>query len=107
MSASVIPLIGRLTAVEPGSGEPEAIPVTLPAAPVEHIRAEEAGNAEPLGTACSIAEDSLIFPALVCPPLLSRGMRIFAPSQTPDQNPVMAKLCAVATQRRLQCRSYN
>ncbi len=71
MSASVIPVIGRLTGVNPGSGAPAAIPVTLPAAPVEHIRAEEAVIAQPLGTACSVAEDSLIFPALVCNPLSS------------------------------------
>ena len=81
MSASVIPVIGRLTTSESAPVAPAAIPVTFPAAPVEHIRAEEANNAQPLGTACGIAEDSLIFPALVCPPLLSVEMRIFAPSQ--------------------------
>lgn len=66
MSASVIPVIGRLRAVEPPSGEPAAIPISLPAAPKEHIWAEEAADAEALSRSCNDAEDSLIFPALVC-----------------------------------------
>ena len=79
MSASVIPVIGRLRAVEPRPGEPAAIPGSLPAAPKEHIRAEEAANVEAHSRACNDAENSLIFPALVCTLLLSLGMRTFGP----------------------------
>ena len=81
MSASVIPVIGRRSTVEIASGDPAAIPVSLPAAPVEQIRAEDVVHAEPPSRACIDAEDTLIFPALVSTSLLSVETLITAPAR--------------------------
>ncbi len=66
MSASVIPVVGRFGTAEAALSGPAAHSVSLPAAPWGHIRAEEADHEEQLSRACSVTEDSLIFPALVC-----------------------------------------
>ena len=76
MSTSVISVVGRLEAPATASNEPAAVPVSLPTAPVEHIRAEEADNGEQLSRAYSAPEDWLIFPSLVRNSLLSARILI-------------------------------
>ena len=74
MSASVVPVIGRLSTAVAGSGVPAAAPVCLPAEPVsEHFGAEAAESTEQLATACSITENTLIFPSLVRSPAAESG----------------------------------